>query len=124
MILMGVARINEIVKTLLDVSPDQSRRVGAVYPQIVPIAIIERGSMPDQRVIFSTLKDIVRALECSGEQRPPGMMVIGWVVRSLCGEADVSVLDSDAENQDEERIRGWLSGWRIQEGLNSDWENF
>jgi uroporphyrin-III C-methyltransferase len=127
-VLMGVARINEIVKTLLDVSPDQNRRDGAAYPQILPISIIERGSMVDQRVIFSTLKDIVRALECNGEQRPPGMMVIGWAVLSLWGEGDVNVLDSDAENQDQERVGIWLrgadSGWRVQEGLSSDWERF
>jgi uroporphyrin-III C-methyltransferase len=120
-ILMGVARIKEIVKTLVNGSPDQNRRDGVAYPQILPIAIIERGSMPDQRVIFSTLKDIVRALECSGEQRPPGLMVIGWAVLSLCGEGDLSVLDNGAEGRDEERIRTWLqggeTGWRIREGF-------
>ena len=127
-ILMGVARIKEIVKALIDVSPDQNRRDGVAYPQILPISIIERGSMTDQRVIFSTLKDIVRALECNGEQRPPGMMVIGWAVLSLWKEGDVSVLESGAESQDQDRIRTWLrgadSGWRVQEGLESDWERF
>jgi uroporphyrin-III C-methyltransferase len=127
-ILMGVARIKEIVKTLLDDAPNQNRRDGAAYPQILPIAIVERGSMPDQRVIFSTLKDIVRALESSGEQRPPGMMVIGWAVLSLCGDGDVNVLESDGERHDHERIKTWLrggdSGWRVQEGLESDWERF
>jgi len=120
-ILMGVARIKEIVKSLLNDSPDQTRRDGAAYPRILPIAVIERGSMPDQRVIFSTLKDIVRALESSGEQRPPGMMVIGWAVLSLCGEGDMSVLDNGAEGRDEERVRSWLQGgeseWRIREGV-------
>lgn len=127
-ILMGVARIKEVVKILLDASPDQNRRDGAAYPQILPISIIERGSMTDQRVVFSTLKNIVRALECNGEQRPPGMMVIGWAVLSLFGEGDVGVLDSGAEIQDQERVRTWLregeSGWRIQEGLGSDWKSF
>ena len=127
-ILMGVARIKEIVKTLLDLSPDQNRREGPAYPAILPIAIVERGSMPDQRVIFSTLRDIVRALECSDEQRPPGMMVIGWAVLSLCDEGDVSVLDGGGEGRDEERIGKWLrgggGGWRIQEGLENDWKRF
>ena len=84
--------------------------------------------MTDQRVVSSTLKDIVRALECNGEQRPPGMMVIGWAVLSLFGEGDVRVLDSGAECQDQERVGTWLregeGGWRIQEGLGNDWEIF
>ncbi len=33
--------------------------------------------MPDQRVVSSTLENIVDALESTGEQRPPGLMVVG-----------------------------------------------
>lgn len=124
-ILMGVARLQEIVKCLLDDSPEQTRRYGTAYPAITPIAIIERGSMPDQRVISSTLKDVIRALECSGEQRPPGMMVIGWAVLSLYGEGDVTVLD---DSGDEDRVKKWLpagtGGWRVEEGLPAGWDQF
>ena len=127
-ILMGVARLREIIKTLLDASPEQKQRDGAVYPPNTPISIIERGSMPDQRVISSTLKEVVRALESSGEQRPPGMMVIGWAVLSLHGEGDISVLDGDGQDQDDERVKRWLQhtngGWRVKEGLELGWEDF
>ncbi|KAG2110697.1 uroporphyrin-III C-methyltransferase, partial [Suillus clintonianus] len=62
-----------------------------------PIAIIERGSMPDQRVVASTLGDICEALDCAGEQRPPGMMVVGWAVLALQGTGDTSVLEEGEE---------------------------
>lgn len=39
--------------------------------------------MPDQRVVYSTLRDVVQALESAGDQRPPGMIVIGWAVLAL-----------------------------------------
>lgn len=125
-ILMGVARLPQVVQALLDTSDDQKRREGLPYPPHLPIAIIERASMPDQRVVMSTLKDIVRALESSGEQRPPGMMVIGWSVLALNGEGDVAVLDDNGETQDEGRVRNWLgdSTWKVQEGIDDGWELF
>jgi uroporphyrin-III C-methyltransferase len=72
---MGVARISSIISTLVDPALSPSP-----YPKHLPIAIVERGSMPDQRAILSTLENVVSALEGAGEQRPPGMMVIGWAV--------------------------------------------
>jgi uroporphyrin-III C-methyltransferase len=127
-VLMGVARLQLIVKCLLDTSPEQTRRHGMAYPAITPIAIIERGSMPDQRVVYSTLKDVVRAFECSGVQRPPGMIVIGWAVLSLYGEGDVTVLDDSVANGDHNRVKKWLQegsdGWRVEEGLTTGWEEF
>lgn len=85
--------------------------------------------MPDQRVISSTLKDIARAMDSIGEQRPPGMMVIGWGVLALWGEGDVGVLDEGGESMDKERVERWLKGkddvaWRVSEGLDSGWEAF
>jgi uroporphyrin-III C-methyltransferase len=123
---MGVARLSQIITVLLDPSNSQNRRDGVAFPPYTPIAIIERASMPDQRVITSTLKDIVKALDSNGEQRPPGTMVIGWSVLALSGEGDVTVLD-DIE-LDEERVSRWLGGndavgWKVQEGLDKLWES-
>ncbi|CCL98906.1 uncharacterized protein FIBRA_00913 [Fibroporia radiculosa] len=125
-ILMGVARLPQILETLNAQGEQTSRRNGPAYPAHTPIAIIERASMPDQRVIFSTLQHILCALENSGEQRPPGMMVVGWSVLSLWDKGDVSVLDDAAEAQDEERLRSWLGDhrWRILDGLDSGWEEW
>ena len=123
-ILMGVARLQEMLDTLLAESGEPAtRRDGAAFPACTPMAIVERASMPDQRVIFSTLRDIAAALESGGEQRPPGMIVVGWSILSLWGKGDVSVLEPGAAERDEERIRTWLGGqrWRITDGLESGW---
>ncbi|CAK5279286.1 unnamed protein product [Mycena citricolor] len=125
-ILMGVARLGQVIATLCD-EKSSERRLGPMYPGNTPIAIVERASMPDQRVVVSTLKHIVRALESSGEQRPPGIMVIGWAVLSLWATGDVSVLDEKAENDDDARVRRWLGhedSWRVVEGLPSGWDLF
>ncbi|KAI9066461.1 uroporphyrin-III C-methyltransferase [Trametes sanguinea] len=126
-ILMGVARLPQVVQALRSEDPSVARRRdGPAYPPHTPIAIIERASMPDQRVISSTLKDIVAALDSVGEQRPPGMIVVGWSVPCLWELGDMSILDEGAEERDEDRLRRWLGEkpWRITEGLNAEWEDW
>ncbi|KZT73246.1 uroporphyrin-III C-methyltransferase [Daedalea quercina L-15889] len=123
-ILMGVARLQEMLNTLLaESSEPATRRDGAAFPACTPMAIVERASMPDQRAIFSTIRDIVIALESGGEQRPPGMIVVGWSILSLWGKGDVSVLEPGASEHDEKRIQTWLGGqrWRIVDGLENGW---
>jgi uroporphyrin-III C-methyltransferase len=138
LMLMGVARLPQVVGTLLGGTRasggehDNGQREGLTYPPYTPIAIIERASMPDQRVVESTLSDVGRAMESVGEQRPPGMMVIGWAVLALWGAGDVSVLEEGdgveqvTEERDRERVKRWLGGdrWRIREGLDRAWEDF
>uniref|UniRef100_V5GF09 Uroporphyrin-III C-methyltransferase n=1 Tax=Kalmanozyma brasiliensis (strain GHG001) TaxID=1365824 RepID=V5GF09_KALBG len=134
-VLMGVARLRAVVATLTegarqstgDNGGDIGDREGGVYPPYTPIAIIERASSSDQRMVASTLEGIVEALENSGEQRPPGMMVIGWSVLSLEGKGDVTVQDDalslqgeELERRDRERVSSWLKGrrWIVREGLD------
>ncbi|KAI9633344.1 tetrapyrrole methylase [Dioszegia hungarica] len=118
-LLMGVARIQQIVDVLTN--PAGSGRDGAAYPRNLPIAVIERASSPDQRAILSTLEHIEEALK-SMEERPPGMMLIGWAVLALEGEGRVDVLDREEEG-DGEVVRGWMDGqrWKVREGLGSEW---
>ncbi|KAI0368919.1 uroporphyrin-III C-methyltransferase [Pilatotrama ljubarskyi] len=126
-ILMGVARLPQVLETLQNAEPDSARRRdGPAYPSYTPIALIERASMPDQRVICSTLKDIAAALESVGEQRPPGMLVVGWSVLSLWEKGDMTILDDAAEARDGERLKAWLGEklWRVTEGLNAEWEDW
>ena len=122
-ILMGVARITQLLETLqtLDLT---ARRNGPPYPTHTPIAIIERASMPDQRVVTSTLAHIESALESNGTQRPPGMIVIGWSILSLWGDGDMSILDKGAEEDDGARVLRWMNGksWRVVEGFSGDWD--
>ncbi|KAH9170572.1 tetrapyrrole methylase [Lactarius sanguifluus] len=122
-VLMGVARITQLLETLQTLNSN-GRRNGPPYPAHTPIAIIERASMPDQRVITSTLAHVVSALESNGTQRPPGMIVVGWSILSLWGSGDMTVLDKGAEQEDGSRVVRWMGGksWRVVEGFNGDWE--
>lgn len=105
-ILMGVARLSQLVAALTEEFKDNissqkegdgtvrtRRRRGAAYPGWTPIAIIERASCPDQRVLVSTLNDVEEGLTRLGEQRPPGMIIVGWAAVSLAGSGDLGVLD-------------------------------
>lgn len=162
-VLMGVARLHDVVGTLCHgwhTSYDSSgngngtaaaaaaakptgTRVGAPFPPYTPIAIIERASSSDQRLVASTLDGIETALARSGEQRPPGMMLIGWAALSLEGSGNVDVLDDEAqcqaldaqtdvngtsahssgqelERRDRARVKRWLGdvGFTVREGLD------
>lgn len=122
-ILMGVARLPQVLETLLSEATPTSRRDGPAYPPHTPIALIERASMPDQRVVSTTLDSISAAMEYVGEQRPPGMLVIGWSILSLWKEGDMTVLDDNGEELDVERIKTWLGDarWRVTNGLDEEW---
>lgn len=142
-ILMGVARLHDVVKTLchgwksaLGEAADEADtptgvRIGMPFPPYTPIAIIERASSTDQRMVASTLEGIEKALTASGEQRPPGMMLVGWTTMSLDGggKGNVDVLDDEdklggdaamLERADRERVERWLGkkGYIIREGLD------
>lgn len=126
---MGVARLSGLLEALTqkDVADGKGQRDGAAYPPYLPIGIIERASMPDQRIVTGTLKSIQAAMDSIGEQRPPGMIVIGWTVLALWGEGEVTVLDEDEslnhESKDMQRVERWLNGrnWRVEEGLRKEW---
>jgi uroporphyrin-III C-methyltransferase len=122
-ILMGVARIGSIVSVLTDL--EQPGRDGAAYPSYLPIAIIERASSPDQRVILSTLANIEDALK-SVEERPPGMMIVGFAAMCLEGKGRVDILDTKEGIKEEEIVEEWLQGqrWKIREGLDGMWNEY
>ncbi|EJU02558.1 uroporphyrin-III C-m [Dacryopinax primogenitus] len=120
-LLMGVARLPTLVERML------SPTLG--YPTYTPIAIIERASSPDQRVLLSTLEHVVQAVQDAGESRVPGMIVLGWVCCSMHGErGELGVLDGageeEREKEDLERVGRWLEGrqWRVEEGLSERWK--
>ncbi|GFZ49864.1 LOW QUALITY PROTEIN: hypothetical protein JCM24511_07267 [Saitozyma sp. JCM 24511] len=118
LVLMGVARIASIVDVLT--SATSRGRDGTAYPKQLPIAVVERASSPDQRVVLSTLEHIEEALR-SMEERPPGMMVIGWAALALEGKGRVDVLDGADEAQ---VVQEWLGGeaWKVREGLSDEWK--
>lgn len=112
LVLMGVAKLAEIVRVMTE---DED------YPGHLPMCIIERATMADQRIISSTLNDIVNAMSSPriGPQRPPGMMVIGWTCLGF-----VDGLSGDAE-PNMEHVTSWLKGepFMIKEGRDKSWEN-
>ncbi|WVR07930.1 uroporphyrinogen-III C-methyltransferase [Kwoniella sp. DSM 27419] len=120
--LMGVARINQIIEVLTSTSPDAQGRDGKAYPRHLPIGIIERASSPDQRVILSTLGQIEDTLR-KVDERPPGMMIVGWAALCLEGKGRVDVLDSGVEAE-EGIVQEWLGGegYKIREGLAEEWK--
>ena len=141
-VLMGVARLSDVIRTLCHGWQSSSsastpngeapsgHRVGDAFPPYTPIAIIERASSSDQRLVASTLDGIEAALARSGEQRPPGMMLIGWATLSLAGlDGNVDVLQDEEEcgadveeleRRDRRRVDAWLgpSGFLVREGLD------
>lgn len=137
-VLMGVARLEGVVNALISADGSEGNgregggRQGLAYPPYCPIAIIEKASSPDQRLVASTLEGIVAAMDSVGEQRPPGMMIIGWSVLALEGKGDVDVLDGteglaadELEEVDRERVNKWLNGKPsiVREGLDSSWSD-
>ena len=69
-VLMGVERLGEVVERL--------RAHGRAAE--TPVALVENGTLPDERVVAGTLADIVeRAIRA--RVRPPAVIVVGEVVR-------------------------------------------
>ncbi|HEX58832.1 MAG TPA: uroporphyrin-III C-methyltransferase, partial [Methanomicrobia archaeon] len=69
-ILMGVKSLERNVALLLE---------SGKSPE-TPVAIIERGATPQQRVIVGTLRNIVEVTR-EKNVRPPAVVVVGSVVR-------------------------------------------
>lgn len=65
--LMGVHNLPLIVTSLIE----------AGCPPKRPIALIERGTLPEQKVVIGTLTDI---LEKAAEIKPPAIIIVGEVV--------------------------------------------
>src|SRR5215213_2231175 len=67
--LMGVERLPAIVADLL----------AAGRPPETPVAVIQAGTLPEQRTVVATLADVVERVQAAG-LRPPAVTVVGEVV--------------------------------------------
>lgn len=130
-VLMGVARIGELITALTsDQAVLGTRREADKYPGYLPIALIERGSSKDQRLLLSTLDGIEAAIIRVGDQRPPGMLVIGWCCLALEGEGNVDVTEpaglNGGEAGDRARVHKVLGdcGHLVRDGVSADWMEF
>lgn len=68
-VLMGLANIETICKNLMEHGKDPE----------TPVAVIEKGFLPDERVVVGKLKDIAEKVKSQGVS-PPAVIVIGGVV--------------------------------------------
>ncbi len=71
-ILMGLRNLSNIVKSLL---------MGGL-PEKTPIAIIEQGFFPKQKILTATLETILSKVKKQGIN-PPALIIIGNVVKSV-----------------------------------------
>jgi uroporphyrinogen III methyltransferase/synthase len=69
-LLMGVERLPALVAAL---------RAGG-RPPATPVAVIEAGTLPEQRTVVATLADVVEQVQAAG-LRPPAVTIVGEVVR-------------------------------------------
>ncbi|KAK8185290.1 tetrapyrrole methylase [Phyllosticta capitalensis] len=78
--LMALHRLSSLISSLTTPKPAEDGSAAAspyaAWPVTTPCAVLERASCPDQRVIRSTLGDVVAAVEEEGS-RPPGLLVVG-----------------------------------------------
>ena len=78
--LMALHRLSSLVDSLTGANnTSTATNINASYipwPNTTPCAVIERASCPDQRVIRTTLEDVVAAVEEEGS-RPPGLLILG-----------------------------------------------
>ena len=72
-LLMSLHRLEALIQSL----------VAKGYPPQLPVAVLERASCPDQRVIRTTLEHVCAAVEEEGS-RPPGLLIEGNACRVLC----------------------------------------
>ena len=83
--LMALHRLEDLVQDLIGRgAKSEATSESQPWPKETPCAVIERASCPDQRVIRSTLQDVVAAIEEEGS-RPPGLLVVGWSCEVLKG---------------------------------------
>lgn len=71
-LLMSLHRLEALIESLVQKG----------YPADLPVAVLERASCPDQRVIRTTIQHVCAAVEEEGS-RPPGLLVVGNACRVL-----------------------------------------
>jgi uroporphyrin-III C-methyltransferase len=71
-LLMSLHRLSSLVDDLMKKG----------YPKELPVAVLERASCPDQRVIRTSLEHVCAAVEEEGS-RPPGLLIVGNACKVL-----------------------------------------
>jgi len=98
--LMTLHRIIEIIPKLIEEKHWHSE---------LPVAIIERASSPDQRIIRTTLSKVADAVEACGS-RPPGLLVTGYACNVIPPKKSTTSSPTTASDS---------SWWTVEEGYTS-----
>ena len=80
--LMALHRLSSLVESLTgrksaSGGTEEVKSNDTPWPIEMPCAVLERASCLDQRVIRTTLRHVVEAVEEEGS-RPPGLLLLGW----------------------------------------------
>lgn len=111
----ALPNLPEFVKSRTTVFLMSLHRVVDLIPNLIkekgwdpelPVAVVERASCPDQRIIRTRLGDVAEAVEANGS-RPPGLLVTGYACEVI----------------EKAKIEG-NSKWTVEEGWNGGHSNF
>ncbi|KAF2131918.1 uroporphyrin-III C-methyltransferas-like protein [Dothidotthia symphoricarpi CBS 119687] len=98
-LLMSLHRLADLVDSLLKKG----------YPADLPLAVLERASCPDQRVIRTQLQHVCAAVEEEGS-RPPGLLVVGYACKVLKAYDQRWVIEEGFHGLDDLGCEGGLAG--------------
>ncbi len=87
--LMALHRIEKLINELVGIKK---------WDENLPCCVVERASCHDQRIIRTSLKNVVEAVEVLGS-RPPGLLITGWACQVI-------------EKKGQEGLK-----WTVEEGL-------
>jgi uroporphyrin-III C-methyltransferase len=96
-LLMSLHRLQALIDSL----------VAKGYPADLPVAVLERASCPDQRVIRTTIQHVCTAVEEEGS-RPPGLLVVGHACRVLSEYSQRWVVEEGFHGLDDLGVEGEL----------------
>lgn len=88
------------------------------YPADLPVAVLERASCPDQRVIRTSLEHVCAAVEEEGS-RPPGLLVVGNACKVLMKYEQRWVVEEGFHGLDNLGSEGELELGRVGEKLTA-----
>lgn len=105
-LLMSLHRLEALIQSLLDKG----------YPAELPVAVLERASCPDQRVIRTTIQHVCAAVEEEGS-RPPGLLVVGNACRVLSDYTQRWIVEEGFHGLDDLGAEGELQLSKLGEGV-------
>lgn len=105
-LLMSLHRLQALIDSLL----------AKGYPTDLPVAVLERASCPDQRVIRTTIEHVCAAVEEEGS-RPPGLLVVGNACRVLSNYSQRWIVEEGFHGLDDLGSEGELQLNRLGDAV-------